>query len=318
MKTKNLFTFAFIMIAVMALILAGCSKDKTTEKGTTNTESMQQLTNDNNNVMNAVDQVVNDANSVLNSASSLKSGQMGGGPCNTTVTVGGIINDSITVDIEYHGKDCPEQHLRTGHILIKKKYNEPWGDPGTTVLITTNNFSITKLSNGKTIILNGIKHYQNVSGHYLWELDSTMNVTSITHKIWGSVSATFTDDNTTRVWNIARQHIFTGQLSNYTLVMTTDGFGSADGYDNLETWGLTRAGENFYTQITQSVVHKMACNWAPCAGIIIHQIPSDSKSLTITFGYDINNNLITNGDCPARYRVDWVVNGNSGTFFLPL
>ena len=317
MRAKNLFNFAFIMIAAMTLILAGCSKDKTTEKGTTNTESMQQMTQDNNNVMNAADQIIADANTVLIQSSTLKSGKFGGGPCNTTVTVGNVINDSITVDIEYHGYDCPKKHIRTGHILIKRKYQEPWGTPGATVILTLNNFTITKVPNGKTLILNGRKHYQNVSGHYMWELDSTMNVTSIEHKIWGAVTATF-EDNTARVWYIARQHIFTGKLSNYTLVHTTDGLGSADGYNSLETWGTTRAGEKFYTQITQSVVNKMACNWDPCSGVVIHQIPAASKSATITFGYDSNNNLITNGDCPTRYRVDWVNGSTSGTFFLPL
>jgi hypothetical protein len=313
MKAKNLVKLTFLMIAAVAFMLAGCSKDKTTPKGTTDTESMQQLTQDQNNVENASNQVISDANTVLGPGG-LK---VGGGPCNTTVTVGPVVNDSISIDIEYHGRDCPEKFIRSGHIIVRKRYHEEWGTQGATVLLYLNNFTITKISNGKSLIMNGTKHYQNVSGHYLWELDSTMNITSIEHKVWGAITATF-DDNTTRVWNLARQFVFTGKLSNYTLAMTTDGFGSADGYDSLETWGTTRGGENFYTQITQSVVHKMACNWDPCSGIVIHQIPEKSKSATITFGYDSNYNLITNGDCPTYYRVDWVVNGNSGTFFLPL
>jgi hypothetical protein len=310
MKAKYLFKFTFLMIAAMTLVVAGCTKDKTTPKGSSDTESMQQLTKDNNNFENVTDQAVNDANSVL-TIGALKTG---GGPCNTTVTVGNVVNDSITIDIRYHGRDCPGTHYRVGHILIKKKYLEPWGTPGATVLVTLANFAVTKVATQKTLTLNGIKHFENVTGHYLWQLDSNL-VTSIEHRIWGTVSATF-DNGTSRTWNLARQRVFTGILTN--LVMTVDGFGSADGYTNLSAWGINRNGEQFYTQITQSIVYRQVCDFDPCSGIMIHQIPAASKSATVTYGYDSNNNLITNGDCPTRYRVDWVNGSSSGTLFLPL
>ncbi len=311
MKTKNLFRFGFLMIAAMTLMFAGCKKDTTTNKGSANTESMQQLTKDENNVENASDQALNDANQVL-SPGKLKSTESW--PCNATVTFSGNVNDTITIDIIYHGKDCNNTHIRTGHVAIKKRYLEEWGQAGATVIVILDNFTITKISNQKSLTLNGTKHFQNVSGHYLWQLGLDSTVTSIVHKVWGTVTATFENGN--RVWNIARQRTFTGSL--IALVMTTDGFGTADGYTNLATWGINRNNEQFYSRITQSVVHKQVCNWDPCSGIIIHEIPSASKSATITFGYDSNNNLITNGDCPTRYRVDWVVGSNSGTFFLPL
>jgi hypothetical protein len=312
MKTKNLFRFAFLMIAAMTLTFAGCKKDTTTTKGSANTESMQQLSKDENNLENASDQALNDAEYVMGT-SNLKSFESG--PCNITVTIGPVINDSITKDIYYHGRDCNNTHLRTGHVIIKKKYQQPWGEPGATVIITLNDFTITKVSNGKSVKLNGTKHFQNVSGHYLFELGLDTNVTSVVHKVWGTVTAQF-DNGDSKVWNIARQRTFTGSL--IALVMTTDGFGSADGYTNLATWGINRNDEQFYSSITHSVVHKQVCDWDPCSGVIVHEIPAASKSATITFGYDSNNNLITNGDCPTRYRVDWVIGSLSGTFFLPL
>lgn len=313
MKTKHLFRFALLMIAAMTISFTGCKKDTTTSKDKANTESMQQLSNDENTVENASDQAMNDANQVL-SGGKLKSTESG--PCNTTVTIGPIVDDTITVDIFYHGKDCAEKHIRSGHIYIKKKYSEEWSTPGATVLVIFDNFTIVKISNGKSVRFNGTKHYQNVSGHYIWQLGLDSTVTSIVDKLWGTITATFDSDNTSKVWNIARQRTLTGSL--IALVVTTDGFGTADGYTQLATWGTNRNGEQFYSRITQSVVHRMLCNWDPCSGIIIHEIPSASKSATITFGYDSNNNLITNGDCPSRYRIDWVVGNLSGTFFLPL
>jgi hypothetical protein len=313
MKTKNLFRFGFLMIAAMTLMFAGCKKtDTTTTKGKSDTESMQQLTKDENNVDNATDQACNDANAYMSQAKSKST--LSGGPCNTTVTFGGVVDDSITMDISYHGLNCSSTHYRTGHILVKKKYQQNWGEPGATVIMTLNNYAVTKVATGKTLTLNGVKHFENVSGHYFWELDST-NVTSIQHKLWGTITATF-DDGSSRIWNIDRQQTITGVFGSY--VQTNDGLGVADGYTNLAVWGTNRNGELFYSSITQSVVHRQVCDWDPCSGSVFHDIPSAGKSATISFGYDSSNNLITNGDCPTRYRVDWVVNGTSGTFFLPL
>jgi hypothetical protein len=313
MKTKNLLHFGILMIAALTLSLAGCKKsDTTTTKGKSDTESLQQLTKDENNIENVTDQSCDDARtemSILGNKSTLP-----GGLCNATATFSGNVNDTLTIDIEYHGLNCNGSHYRTGHVIVKKRYSESWGQAGATVIMNLVNFTTTKTSTGKTLILNGTKHFQNVSGHFIWELDSS-TVTSIQDKVWGSLTATF-DDGSQRIWNIDRLRTFTGTLTQ--LVMTTDGLGVADGYTNLATWGTNRNSELFYSSITQSVVHKQVCDWNPCSGSIVHEIPAASKSSTISFGYDSNNNLITNGDCPTRYRIDWVVNGYSGTFFLPL
>jgi hypothetical protein len=312
MKTKNLFGLGLLMIAVMIFIFASCSKDKTTTPTTSQTESMQQLTVDENNVVNASNQAVNDAESVL-STGKLKSTESG--PCNTTITIGGVVNDTISIDINYHGLDCNNKVNRTGDVIVKKKYEEDWGQAGATVIVVMDNFKRTRVDNGKSLTLNGWKHFENVSGHYLYELGLDTTVTSVVHRVWGNITATF-DDNTSKVWSLARQDTYTGSL--IALVMTEDGFGTEPGYTNLTAWGTDRNGEQFYSSITQSVVYKQVCDYDPCSGIIFDQIPSASKSATITFGYDSNNNPITNGDCPTRYRVDYIIGNKSGTLFLPL
>lgn len=300
------------MITVILFILVSCSKDKTTNTATTNTESLQQLTIDENNVVSASNQAVNDVDNVLSPAK-LKSTESG--PCNTTVTIGGVVNDTISIDIYYHGADCNNKVIRSGHVIVKKKYQEDWGQAGATVIVTMNNYTRTRVSNGKSLTMNGSKHFENVSGHYLYELGLDSTVTSVVHRVWGNITVTF-DDSTNKVWSLARQDTYTG--SSVARVMTEDGFGTAEGYTNLTAWGINRNREQFYSSIMQSVVYKEVCDFDPCSGIEVHQIPSKSKSATITFGYNSNNNLITNDDCPTRYRVDWVVGNKYGTFFLPL
>ncbi|MGA3014414.1 MAG: hypothetical protein ABSD71_10310 [Bacteroidales bacterium] len=312
MKTKNLSRLGFLMITMLIFILVGCSKSNTTQTTTPGTESMQQLTADENTVTNASDQVMNDAEGVLSQG---KDKSTESGPCNTTITVGSVVNDTISIDVNYHGADCDNKVIRSGDVIIKKRYQENWNQAGSTVILLLESFKRTKISNGKSLTLNGKKYFENVSGHSLIQLGLDSTVTSVVHKIWGNITATF-DDNTTKVWSIARQETYTGSLIN--LVITEDGFGSANGYSNLEYWGINRNSEQFYSSITQSVIYRQVCDFNPCSGIIVNEIPLASKSSTTTFGYDSNNNLITNGDCPTRYRVDWVIGNKSGTFFLPL
>lgn len=309
MKTKNVIKLAAILIAVIGISTAGCKKDKNESKDI-NTSSLQQLTKDENTIQNASDDVLNDVNSVL-SGSSGKS--IEGLPCNVTVDSSSVVGDTITYHLTFNGPNCAGTRLRVGEALIKKNVNTHWHQAGATVTVKLINLKITKVSSGKYVILNGTKIFENVSGGFIVNLNGA---NSVVHKITGYINATF-DDNTTRTWNIARQRTFTGTFPGQ-LIETNDGFGSADGYSNLVVWGVNRDGEQFYTQITQSVVHRQTCGWDPVSGIKIYQIPSDSKKATVTFGYDDQNQPIIGTNCPTRYKVDWEYNGNSGTIFLQL
>jgi hypothetical protein len=307
MKTKNVIKLAAILIAVIGISTAGCKKDKK-ESTDVNTSSLQQLTKDENTIQSASDDMLNDAANVLS----------GGGKsieslCGVTFDSSTVVNDTVTFHLTFNGLNCAGTKLRIGKVLIKKHVNTHWGQAGATVTVIMDSLKITKVSSGKWIILNGKKTFENVSGGFIVNLNGS---NSVVHKITGSMQVTF-DDNTTRTWNIARQRTFTGTFPGQ-LIETIDGFGSADGYSNLVVWGINRDGEQFYTQITQSVEHRQVCGWDPVSGIKIYQIPSDTKKATVTFGYDDNNQPITGTNCPTRYKVDWEKNGNSGTIFLQL
>ncbi len=306
MKTRNLIRLTALLIAVVALSVTGCKKDKSTSS--VDPASMQQLANDENQVQNASDEAMNDVNNIL-SGGNLKSTESL--PCNATIDSTSVVNDTITIHITYHGLNCSGTRYRTGQVEIKKKFGSHWYQAGATVIVKHINFTITKVASQKTITLNGIKTHENVSGGVIPQLGN--GITSIVQKTWGNETVTFSD-NTTRVWNIARQKTFTGTPGQ--LVMTLDGFGTEDNYSNLVVWGTNRQNENFYTQITQSVVMRQACDWDPCSGIKIHQIPSDSKSATLTFGFDSNNQPVTGTNCPTKYKLDWQKNNHSGTAFL--
>ena len=308
MKATKFLKIGLILISAAGLSLTGCQKEKQKDNSS-DSSSLQQLSQDDNFAENVNDEAMNDVNALLSGGGNLKSTNFW--PCNATIDSTAVVNDTITFYITYDGYSCNGKLLRTGKIEIKKKVGTKWHDAGATVIVTYINLQITRVSNGKSITINGTRTFQNVTGGVLWQLGN--QYTSIVHKIWGTMVVTF-DNDSTRTWNIARQQTFTGTMGQ--LLMTVDGFGTEGNFNNLVVWGINRNGENFYTQINQPVVFRETCSWNPVSGIKIHQIPSKDKKATITFGYNSNNEPVVGDECPTKYRLDWEKGTHSGTVYL--
>ena len=311
MKTKKLIRLSIVLLSVVAFTFTSCKKDDLSN-GKANPASLVQLTADENEVENVMNDAEGDISSVMaNPGGGYKSGNML--PCNTTIDSLAVANDTITIFITYNGPNCSGRLIRTGKIEIKKKVGTYWQQVGTGITYNYINYKVTRVATNKSVTLNGTKTFVNVSGGHRWQVGTML--TSYIERVTGSMQTSF-DNGTSRTWNVARQLTYTGGPGHF--ILTIDGFGTANDYQNLVVWGTNRQGEDFFTQITQSVVCKEVCDWNPVSGIKIHQIPADNKSATITFGFDSNNQPITGDDCPTRYRVDWQKNNQSGTSYFPL
>jgi hypothetical protein len=304
--------FLSLILAVIfgSYLLSGCDKDKIDTDF--DSSSMQQLAQDEVAIENYSNEALDDANEVLSKGGGLKS--VSSMPCNM-VFDSILTGDTMTYTLTFNGLNCNGNKFKTGVIKLKRIINIPWSQAGNSVSMQFINFKVTKVSNQKWIMLNGTKTWTNLSGGLIKNLGDSLT-TSVTHTITGSIQAAF-NDTTIRTWNIARKKTFTGTYPG-ALILTIEGIGNSNGYSNLATWGLNRKNENFYTQINQAVVLKQVCGWDPVSGIKTHQIPADNKSATTTFGFDSNNQPVTSGNCPDRYKVDWVKGSLSGTFFNDL
>lgn len=311
MKTKNIIQLSLVLLTALVLSFTGCKKDTSTTTSTPNTTSIQNLSNDENQVTKASDEALNDINNVLDgSGGTLKSTELL--PCHATLDSTSAVHDTITYYITYNGTNCDGNLFRTGNINIKKHVFTEWHMAGATITYLYVNYHVYHvLHPDKAITMNGTKTYENVTGGLLFMLGNGLD--SIVHKEWGSMTILF-DNNTTRSWNIARQLTYT--RVSQKLVLKTDGFGSADSLNYLVIWGINRDGEQFYDQILQPNIFKQKCEWDPCAGIKKLTIPSDNKGATITWGYNIHNEPITGDECPTKYKVDWYKNNQSGTMYL--
>jgi hypothetical protein len=311
MKTKKLSHLAIILVSAIAFTFTSCAKDDLSE-GTADPLSLEQLSADENDIESIMNDVEGDITSVMsNNGSGFKSTAWV--PCNATVDSLAKVNDTVTYYITYNGLTCNGKRNRTGKIEIKKKVGTHWELAGATLIYRYIDFTVTRVATGKSVKLNGTKTFVNVNGGHRWQVGAT--ITSFVERISGTMQATF-ENGSSRTWNVARQLTYTGTPGQH--ILTIDGFGVSGNYQNLVVWGTERQGEEFFTQITQSVVCRQACDMDPVSGIKIHQIPSDNKSATITFGYNTNNEPIVGDECPTRYRLDWQRNNKSGTSYLPL
>lgn len=312
MKTGKFLTFALLNLLTAGVILTSCQKDDKDVKGSNDPSTMTNLNDDEGRVEEAMDESLKDAEGVMSNVNgNLKNRWV---PCNATLDSTAVTNDTITYFITYNGLSCDGNRNRTGQVEIKKHVDTHFGDQGATLKIRHINFTITKTGTNHTIILNGSKTLTNVSGGYLFMLGMHNGLDKIIHRVTGNNEVTFAS-GTSRSWNIARQRTFTGEPDH--MVVTVEGLGSADTYNNLVTWGLNRNDEKFYTQISQPVIYKENCEWHPVSGIKIHSLPEAEKNAIVTFGY-IENQPITGDQCPTHFKVDWVNGTFSGTQFFPL
>ena len=230
--------------------------------------------------------------------------------CDATVAFDTVSNPR-TITITYDGTNCWGNRTRTGSIVVSIAAGVHWLDIGASVTVTINNVKITRLRDGKSILLNGYKTITNVSGGSLKDL---ANLGSITHIMNDSLSVTFAD-NAVRVWQVAKQRVFT---YNNGIVWTTTGTHSDGNYQGISEWGTNRAGVTFTCLITQPIVFRQDCDFRLVSGQ--HTIyRSDNLTTTITYGLDASGNAT---GCPGSgnyyLEVVWIApNGKSYPIMLP-
>ena len=309
MKTNHIFKLGLFMVATLALALTGCQKDPIDpipdDNGST---SVQQISQDDNQLQK-IDDDINLDIEIMMTGGGLKSTTWL--PCNATIDSANVVNDTITYYITYHGLNCPETVYRTGQVEVKKHVGTHWYDPGATVMVKIINLQITRVATQKTVVINGVKTHQNVTGGLLVQLGYGIN--TIVHRTHGFMTVNF-DDGSNRTWNIARRIVYTGTLGDF--VIGVDGFGQVGEYAGLVTWGVGRNGDQFYISVPQPVHYVQACNFNPVNGIQTIEIPSKNKGATLTFGFDNNNQPVVPPACPTKYKLDWHHGANSGTIYL--
>lgn len=298
MKAKILSLAAIIFS--FSFIFTACQKNPVNDADYSNESSVH--SDDQSRFSGEMDAVADDAGAALDATP----GFSGRGEqiqiCNATVVVDTLSNPR-TITITYNGPNCLGNRTRTGVVVISMAQGVRWKNAGAIVNVNIQNLRITRVSDNKSITINGTHTYTNVSGGLLINL-ATLG--TITHTITSSnMSVTF-DNNAQRTWQVAKRRVFT---YNNGIVITGTGMHSEGAVTGIAEWGINRFGRTFTTAISQPLVVRQDCNFRLTSGRVDHATPVFNAS--VTFGLDSAGNPTS---CPGlgSYYMKIIWTGPSG------
>lgn len=309
MKKKILFLSTTVLFLVT--IFTACKKETVASNDNTVEASIQ--SDDQARFSTEVEAVANDADAALETSANF-SGRYEQVQtsiiCDATLAYDTVSNPR-KITITYNGTNCWGSRTRSGVIVLSMAQGVHWKDVGATLTVNYQDLKITRVSDDKSITINGTQTFTNVSGGLLIYLPT---LGTITHTITSSnMSVTF-DDNTQRTWQVAKQRVFT---YNSGVVITTSGTHTDGATTNIAEWGMNRFGHVFMSSTVQPLVIRQDCNFRLVSGEVKHTTPF--VTATATFGLDASGNPTS---CPGTghyyFKVIWTgLNGNSLTVIMP-
>ncbi|MBL7744020.1 MAG: hypothetical protein JNN00_11145 [Chitinophagaceae bacterium] len=310
MKKQILYLLTFSLV----LAFTACQKDSGT-KNTSNNDEVATHSDDQSRFSSEIDAASNDADIAIESSTSFTGRYQGtqdimGIICDATVAVNTASNP-MTITITYDGTNCLGNRTRTGVIVLSTPQGTQWKNAGAAITVTFQNFKVTRLSDNKSITINGAQTYTNVSGGLLINL-ATLN--SITHSITSNGLTVTFDNGSQRSWQVAKQRVFT---YNGGVVVTTTGTHSDGNNSNIAEWGTNRFGAAFTTSITSPLIIRQDCNFRLTSGAVAHSTPVFNAD--VTFGLNASGNPTS---CPGSgnyyYKVRWInLAGDTVTVIRP-
>ncbi len=306
----NKFRLVLIAITAISITFSSCKKS-TIESDWAN--EFKTHTDDQSRISAESDEVFNDANAIIDGFGAFNGRVEGLNSviCNATV----VLDSTLTlrrITVTYNGLNCAGTRSRTGVILLTIPLSQHWGDVGAVLTANIQNLAITRVSDNKSIVINGTHIITNVTGGRLRDL-STLG--TIIHDI-SSAGMTITfDDGSQRVWQVAKRRTFT---YNNGIVISTVGTHTDGATTGIAEWGSNRFGNAFTAAITQPMVIRQDCDFRLVSGQITHQrLVAD---VVVTFGLDSNGDA---SSCPALgssyyFKLVWTsATGVVRTFILP-
>ncbi|MEO8772328.1 MAG: hypothetical protein ABI402_19675 [Ferruginibacter sp.] len=307
----------FFLVAVIALSVSftSCNKDKTST--TTSNDNLGTHSDDQSRVSSETDAVANDVDNASEyfSAFSGKGGGTSSGVNDLILCDGNAVLDSTLTDrritITYNGTNCSGTRTRTGVVVLTMPLGVHWRDPHAVLTVNVQNLHVTRLSDNKSININGIVTYTNSTGGRLFDL-ATLG--TIVHEIASAgVTVTF-DDGSQRIWQIAKRRTFTYDNG---IVISTRGNHTEGTNTNISEWGTNRFGNAFTASITEPMIIRQDCSFRLTHGEITHD--GVLGTAVVTFGLDSSG---TPTGCPGLgfyyFKAVWTgVNGVVRTVIYP-
>jgi hypothetical protein len=303
-----------ITMCIVVFSLTGCSKKDDNSKAD---PDAKQHNEDISNIKSESDNVNTDINQLLNSLSGFgKTGEM------TAVNICGATIDSSqqnaatpTIFINFDGTTvCPNpRRIRSGQVKVELIAGNKWTDQGAKLRVTHTNYKVQFPDlNNHFVTFNGTKYMTNVEG-INWLSIYFGTSTAKFRERSDDMMVTF-DNGQTASWNFARISEW-GIKNGNEIYAIVNGDTTING-KTIDSWGQTRFGTNFITEMIQPWKSGTACGWwNPTQGI--YTSVTDGFTITATFGVNQSGNQVSSG-CAYGLKLEWELtnSGNSGDIVL--
>ncbi len=307
MKNTRLFFCAAALSALF--VFSSCTKNDVSDNGTqltTHTEDQSRFSNE-------TDAVDNDVNVVIDGFAAFNGKVSGLNSliCDATVSMDSTVS-LRRITITFNGTNCLGTRTRTGVVVLTMPLTQHWVDAGAVLTMNIQNLRITRLSDNKSITINGVRTITNVSGGRLRDLAS---LGTIVHDVASAGMQITFDDGSQRTWQVAKRRTFT---YNNGIVVSTIGTHTDGTTTGIAEWGTNRFGNAFVTVITQPMVIRQDCDFRLVSGQVTHK--RLFAEVVVTFGLDASGNAASCPGAGASYyfKLVWTgVNGLVRTVILP-
>jgi hypothetical protein len=299
-----------VFISIFALMIAAsCGKRKNNVIVDPNAK---QHNDDVSNLKSESDNVNSDINQVLNGVSGF--GKNGGieavSICGASIDSSQQYAATPTLYVNFDGTTiCTNPtRIRSGQIKVELISGAKWTDAGAVLRVTHIDYKVKfPTLNNHFVTFNGTKFLTNVNGINWVSIYLGSSTAKIRERSY-NMQVTF-ENGRTSSWNVAR--LSEWGIQNLNQVYAIVNADTTIGGKRIDSWGLTRFGTNFSTEMIQAWKSGTACGWwKPTQGK--YTSTTDDFRITTTFGVDQNGNQMSSG-CAYGVKLDWLVTANGKT-----
>ncbi len=314
MIIKKNFTIALLLAAITLGGFNACKKKEKEDETPTLDAETQQFNDDANKYKNESDEISDAINGYIKDVPAF--GRVAGVTstpiCGVTVDSSQLAQKILIFNFDGITPCSSPSRTRAGQIKVQLTSGVHWSDVGAVLTETFINYKVTRLSDNKSVTINGVKKITNVNGNN-W-LGFLLGTTNLKYKERAfNVQVKF-DNAQTATWNTA--HIVEYSYAPSTQITSFRCLGdtSLNSLSNVSAWGVNRFAQNFTTNYNTAWVSNSYCGfWRPISGELIHHLPS--TAFTLTLGVD-QNGFASTLNCAYGYKVSWTSGNNNGSVVL--
>jgi hypothetical protein len=299
--------------AALFMGLLAISSCKPKDEGSTIPAEQSQQSSDNSDVKNENDQATSDATDAISNFPAIngrvEEGQLTKPICGASIDSSQLGNKQLTLVFDGVTPCLSPTRYRAGKIVLKLVKGERWADPGSILQVTFQDYKVTRASDSKYLLINGVKTITNVRGSRNW-LAILAGTDSLEYKERATNMVTSVNGEGTHIHSLARRTIwrFIKKLGVSQIRFRGQGDTTINGVANLDSWGTNRNNQAFTSALTTPWVSDTYCQlYRPTSGKLEYK--SNGNTISLTAGVNEAGQLDTR-DCAYGYKVSWNLVGN--------